>query len=107
MIEKAIREIQAAQELAYQTEKKYFEIMALMVDAKIQLVSKKSKLLREGKLTAKKEDQAEMQLLQYAKKEYLAVKELEKSMYLAEAEYRSARRAWASWQAICLLQSGL
>lgn len=107
MIEKAIREIQAAQELAYQTEKKYFEIMALLVDARTQLVLKKSKLLKEGKISAKKGDQTEVQLLQYAKKEYLAVKELEKSMYLAEAEYRSANRAWASWQAICLLQSGL
>ncbi|WP_129200671.1 hypothetical protein [Ammoniphilus sp. CFH 90114] len=107
MIEKAIREIQAAQEQAYQTEKRYFEIMAQLVEARTQLLLKQYKLLREGKLTAKKEGQVEIQFIQHAKKEYLAVKELEKSLYMAEAEYRSAKRAWESWQAICLLQSGL
>jgi hypothetical protein len=107
MIEKAIREIQLAQEQAYQTEKRYFEMMAKMLDAKVQFELRKSKLLREGKINARRADERESQIIQCAKKEYLAVKELEKELYLAQAEYLSAKRAWESWQAICLVQSGL
>lgn len=107
MIEKAIREIQNAQEQAYQLEKKYFEVMAQLLDAKTALLLKQAKLLRDGKLSAMDPNLREAQVVRHAKKEYIAVKELEKAMYFAQADYLSAKRSWESWQAICLLQSGV